>query len=213
MAKLGSGKRHRGVGAHRIARHRSAVAGQAGWQIDRDHLGVRETSIDLPDEFGGRPARRSRQPRPQERIDHQRRAPHGRRNNEAKLAAHRLEHAQVRGRVAGQIFGTPRQNHIQRTRTEARKQLTGNHQPISAVIPFPAKHHYAVVLQRSVPLNEKLHHPEAGVLHQNQAGNPAFDGAPVHLAHLRRSQHLHARTSASICSRRRKLRGSPITTK
>ena len=46
-----------------------------------------------------------------------------------------------------------------------------------------------------------------GVLHQDDVRNAQLGRARVHIAHLRRGQNLHARTSASTCSSLRKIRG------
>lgn len=60
-------------------------------------------------------------------------------------------------------------------------------------------------------LRQKLHHPAAGVFHQNQTRDAHLDGAAIHFPHLGRGQDFHARTPVNNVSSRRRFCCSPIT--
>src|ERR1035438_4587191 len=93
---------------------------------------------------------------------------------------------------------------MERARPKASIELARHDQPIAAVFPLAAQHSDAMFGQRCEPLDQKLHHAVPGILHQDDAGNPHFDGAPVDLAHFGSGQdgmdgrRLHMRRATTI---------------
>ncbi len=70
-------------------------------------------------------------------------------------------------------------------------KLARDRQAVAAVVALAAQHDDSLRFQRSEPPDEKLHHAVSGILHQDDAGDPQFDGAPIDLAHLFRGQYSH----------------------
>ena len=81
---------------------------------------------------------------------------------------------------------------------DAREQLPRDHQAVAAVVAFAAQHHDALFRERPAPIGQELHNAMPGVLHQNDAGDPQLYRAPIDLAHLRGSEHLHKRRATSM---------------
>ena len=106
-------------------------------------------------------------------------------------ASRRGQHAEIGGRVALQLLGSGQQNHVERQRPEAGVKLARDRQPVAAVVALAAQHHDPLRRERSETPVEKLHHAVAGILHQDDAGDAQFDGAPIHLAHPVHSQYFH----------------------
>ena len=100
-----------------------------------------------------------------------------------RAAAHR-QHPVIRRRVAAQIFGSGQQHYMERARMESREKLACDGQSVAAVVPLAAQHRDALPGERRATFRQKLHHAVGRILHEDDAGNPHFDGPPVHFAHF-----------------------------
>ena len=154
--------------------------------------------VDFPDALQHAPRGRSAHARAQQRVHYQRGVARFGWNLALHLAPGGQQHGEIRRRIALQFPWFGQQHHVQPCRTEARVQLTRDHQAIAAVVALPAKHHDALLAERSESFGQKLHHAVPGIFHQDDAGDAGLDGPPVDLAHFRRGQDLHKRRATTM---------------
>src|SRR5580658_8494520 len=81
---------------------------------------------------------------------------------------------------------------------ESREKLARDRQTVAAGVPLAAHHHDALRFQGRTMFGQALRNAVRGVLHEHQAGDAHFDGAPVHLAHLGCGQNFHMRRATTM---------------
>ncbi len=108
------------------------------------------------------------------------------------------QHRVIQACITAQILRIGEQHHGEPALREARMDLPRDHHPVAAVVALAAQHQDALRLQRGKPFGQKFHHAKAGILHQDDAGDAHFDGAPIDLAHLGRGENFHMRLTTTI---------------